>query len=320
MVQTAALAQFAPQAGITGSTAISKYSTDIDGWATGCTITRGWMDIADPSQGVTTVGDDSKGIGMSDNAVVSLGDSGIAVLTFVSPIYNGSGADFAVFENGFINAADGEEAFIELAFVEVSSDGVRYVRFPAASHAPVSPQVPAAGVYANARHFNNLAGKYAAAYGTPFDLQELVDSTGLDINRITHVRLVDVIGSTGAHASRDADGKIINDPYPTALPGGGFDLDAVAAMHLRSVGIAERSGVQRVSIYPNPVTDRLMVSVKDNETLTVAVTDVAGKVLQAGTLAPSENIIPFASYRSGVYYLQFSDSKGNKWVEKITRL
>lgn len=320
MVQTVALAQFAPQAGVTGSTAISKYSNDIDGWATGCVIIRGWMDIADPSLGKASLGDDSKGIGMSDNAVVSLGDSGIAVLTFESPIYNGPGADFAVFENGFTDPADPEEAFLELTFVEVSSDGVRYVRFPAASHAPVSPQVPMAGVYANARHFYNLAGKYAAAYGTPFDLQELVDSAGLDINRITHVRLVDVIGSTGAHASRDADGRIINDPYPTPISGSGFDLDAVAAMHLRSVGIAERTGSSRVRIYPNPVTDVLMVSVKDNEPLTMVVTDIAGKVLHTAALAATDNRISFASYRSGIYYLQLSDTKGNKWVEKITRL
>jgi hypothetical protein len=40
-------------------------------------------------------------LGLPDGSIVSLGDSGIAIATFAHPIYNGSGPDFAVFENGF---------------------------------------------------------------------------------------------------------------------------------------------------------------------------------------------------------------------------
>lgn len=315
-----AYAQYAPQAGIAGSTAIIKTSNQFVGWATGCEVSRGWMSIADPSQGKVTAGDDAKATGAPDNGIVSLGDSGIAVLTFASPIYNGPGPDFAVFENGFVNPANPEEAFLELAFVEVSSDGVNFFRFPAVSLVPETPQIPVAGVYTNARLLNNLAGKYAGSYGTPFDLQELAGIAGLDIDHITHVRIVDVIGSTGDHASYDTDNHKINDPYPTPLPGGGFDLDAVGAIYLRGVGVEEQDYKKAVQCYPNPVTDVLTIAGTSAEKISVLITDATGKTLESIIMREPSVAVSFASYSKGIYYLQFSDEKGHKWVEKVTRL
>lgn len=69
--------------------------------------------------------------------IVSLGDldqkqidagvqPGEITLSFESGISDGSGADFAVFENGFDNRGS---IFGELAYVEVSSDGKHFARF-----------------------------------------------------------------------------------------------------------------------------------------------------------------------------------------------
>ncbi|RYD58947.1 MAG: T9SS type A sorting domain-containing protein [Sphingobacteriales bacterium] len=321
MVQTAS-AQFAPQAGVAGTTAISKSSAQIKGWASGCTVERGWLDIADPSKGSPTIGLNSDAVGAADNSVISLGDSGVAVLTFSSPIYNGAGADFAVFENGFINPSNKEEAFLELAFVEVSSDGINYFRFPAASYTPETTQVPGAGVYLDAKYINNLAGKYSGGYGTPFDLEELAGKPGLDINQVTHVRVVDVIGSVSNNTSLDTSGRKINDPYPTPFPGGGFDLDAVGAIYLRDVGVDDFKNKNLTSIYPNPVADYLNIQLGSgsDEPISLLITDVTGKVLSSTVLSQPENKISFTAYHSGIYYLQFSDAKGNKWVERITKL
>ena len=52
----------------------------------------------------------------------------------------------------------------------------------------------------NASDIQNLAGKYRAQYGTPFDLDEMIGNINLDINNITHVKIIDVIGN-------------INEPY-----------------------------------------------------------------------------------------------------------
>ena len=320
--QAAAYAQFPPQAGVIGSTAISGGSGLFTGWATGCSIIRGYKDINDPSQGYVTLGDSSLAIGETDKLLVSLGDSGIAILTFSHPIYDGPGYDFAVFENGFADPANPEMAFLELAFVEVSSDGVHFFRFAPTCLTPSSPQIPAAGVYMDARKIHNLAGKYISGYGTPFDLQELAGTPGLDVNSITHVRLLDVIGSTGSHASVDKDGNRINDPYPTAIAAGGFDLDAVGALHQQGLfpsGISDITP-HNISIYPNPATDHIILTNNSTEVYTASVTTIAGKVLQHCTVGKNEVALQLSAYSSGIYYLVLNDTKGNRWVEKIIKL
>lgn len=319
-----ASAQFPPQAGVQGSTAIHKSDNAFTGWAKDCSVTRGWIDIADKSQGYVSLGIDNNATGMADNnGIVSLGDSGVAILTFESPVYNGSGPDFAVFENGFPNPADPEEAFMELAFVEVSSDGINYTRFPAVSHTALTTQVPASGVYMVARHVNNLAGKYTAGYGTPFDLEELAGIPGLDINHITHVRLVDAIGDVNVHTAKDKDGNIINDPYPTAFNGGGFDLDAVGAIHM--VGKFPTAIIDATkniaTVYPNPATDIVTISPSPSvvEEMTATLTDMTGKVLQQVQISRPVTI-ELAAYNKGIYYLVLQNAQGNKWVEKISKL
>src|SRR5690606_20268046 len=99
--------------------------------------------------------------------------------------------------------------------------------------------------------------KYISGYGTPFDLQELQGHAGLDINNITHVRLVDVIGSVSGNSSLDALGRVINDPYPTNFPTGGFDLDAVAVLQ-QTAGINPVQTAE-VEVYPNPATDLIQI-------------------------------------------------------------
>jgi hypothetical protein len=314
---TAAHAQYAPQAGVTGSTAIPASSSLFIGWATDCSVHRGYIDIADQSQGFVTSGTDDDGVGLADNFVVSLGDSGVALLNFATPIYNGSGADFAVFENGFSNPNDPEEAFLELAFVEVSSNGVDFFRFPAHSLTPESPQIPGAGVFLNAGKLNNLAGKYKSNFGTPFDLEDLAGTPGLDISHITQMRLVDVIGAMNAGlGSVDTAGNLINDPYPTNFPTGGFDLDAVGVIHQYSTSVQSTAANKTFTIYPNPVSDKLWISSTGN--ISVMLTDVTGKILQQQIIRNGESL-SLAPYTAGIYYLQLQNENGEKCVEKIVK-
>ncbi len=315
-----AVAQYAPQAGVAGSTAISKNDSRIVAWATTCTVERGWLDIADKPQGRASQGIDQNGIGKADDLVISLGDSGTAVITFPAPLYNGPGADFAVFEYGFINPANPEEAFMELAFVEVSSDGVNYTRF-AASSLTDTPQVPMAGVYMNARKINNMAGKYVAGYGTPFDLDELKNSPGLDMNNITHVRLVDVVGSVGAHASMDKDGNPINDPYPSPIPSGGFDLDGVAALNIPGWWPSTLNNIAKANsmqLYPNPAQDRIQVSAVSFTAGSLMIKDVTGRLLVSRE-ATANNNVDISHLPAGVYYLILNDGNGKEWIERFSK-
>jgi hypothetical protein len=313
-------AQYAPQAGITGSTAIPAGSSMFTAWATGCTITRGYLDIAQSAMGFVSSGDSSMGVGTVDHSVVSLGDSGTAVLSFAAPIYNGPGADFAVFENGFQNPADIEEAFLDLAFVEVSSDGVSYFRFPSASETPLDTQIAGAGMYMNARKINNLAGKYVSNYGTPFDLSELSGLPGLDVDHIVSVRLVDVIGTIGALASYDAAGKKINDPYPSPFPTGGFDLDAVGVIHQQATGIPSQAHNQMARIYPNPFIDRMSIDMVGEKEMQydLSITGMSGTLVYASSFTDKTEVNT-AAFPSGIYMVRLNDTKGNVWIEKITK-
>lgn len=310
-------AQYAPQAGVSGSDAIAASSSQIVGWATSCTLQRGYLDIAQPSLGFVTSGDSTLAIGGVDNYVVSLGDSGVATLSFAAPIINGNGPDFAVFENGFLNGLNPEEAFLELAFVEVSSDGVNFFRFPVSSLTQDTVQLSSVigENYMNARQINNLAGKYVSNYGTPFDLEELNGIVGLDLNHITYVRVVDVVGSINGHSSYDAANRVINDPYPTAFPIGGFDLDAVGVIH-QSLAALPELGKPSITVYPNPATD--VIHVKTSEQLTVSLTDIMGKILWQMTIGGT-NTIAVRPFDPGVYFLQFKNEKGEQWTRRVLK-
>jgi len=314
-----ATAQYAPQAGITGNDAIPLASPLITRWATGCTIQRGLQQISDPTLGYAQAGDSTAGTGIADNSIISLGDSGIAILTFARPIVNGPGADFAVFENGFANPQNAEEAYLELAFVEVSSDGINYVRFPASSMTQESTQIDGVGTYMNARTIHNLAGKYIGRFGTPFDLQELAGKPGLDINAVTHVRIVDAIGSIGAYGTLDATGRKINDPYPTPFPTGGFDLDAVAVMDRSASGINTVGNGLAVNVYPNPVTDFIRIQMAQGSTMKLKLTDATGRILKTEVITGTTAQWSLGALAPGMYYLSVCDENNNQWSGKVFR-
>lgn len=224
---------YAPAAGLPGSTAISKDSSIIVSWASGAFVKRGFVQADDTTvyangSNKASYGHHYHAMGAAEGSsteVVSLGDGGTATLTFDRIIYNGPGADFAVFENSF------GDTFLELAFVEVSSDGINYSRFPA--HSLTSTDIQT-GPWdeTDPTQIHNLAGKYRQGFGTPFDLSELAPNPLVDINFIRFIRIIDVVGSINpAFGSLDAQGNLINDPYPTPFYSGGFDLDGVAVIH-----------------------------------------------------------------------------------------
>lgn len=213
---------YPPAVGGEGSTAIASDDSAIVAWATG------WVDYLPGSEVAEEFQTPEEAIGAAlppDKAtpfdIVSLGRGGSIILTFDRPIADGTGADFAVFENA--NVA----GFLELAFVEVSSNGTDFVRFPNDSLTPF-PVGPFANLM-DASEVDGFAGKYILGYGTPFDLAELPDDPAVDPSAIRFVRLVDIFGDG---SMTDSSGDPIYDPTPTAISAG-FDLDAVAVLHER---------------------------------------------------------------------------------------
>lgn len=306
-----ASAQFPPPAGQPGTTAIHKDSSAINAWATGIEVSRGLINISDPAQ--THEGSNYASFGVPENAlgpasgnsvdVVSLGDGGIATLTFARPIKNGPGPDFCVFENAF------SDTYLELAFVEVSSDGFRFVRFPAISLTQTDEQIGGFGSL-DATKIHNLAGKYRQGYGTPFDLEDLIDSTNIDLNNITHVRIIDVVGSINpAYGTQDSQGNFINDLFPTPFFSGGFDLDAVGVIHEQhEVGLSAEDELV-VVVYPNPSSGVLFVRT-ESEIHQIRLVDASGRINEIQAMQLQSGYSFQIIIEQGLYLLQIETVHG----------
>ncbi|EDY20209.1 hypothetical protein CfE428DRAFT_2133 [Chthoniobacter flavus Ellin428] len=163
---------------------------------------------------------------LSSSQIASSTPPGMLTLHFTHPIRNLSGADFVVYENGSLSGfntggAGSGGIFGELAYVEVSSDGINFVRFPSVSLTP-----SLVGSYGTIDPTNvfNLMGKHVNAYGdswgTPFDLSDV----GLD--SISYIRIVDIPGSG---FFKDSLGNPIYDAWLT-IGSGGVDVEAIGTI------------------------------------------------------------------------------------------
>lgn len=294
-------AQNAIGKGIIQTNEIHADSNIFVGWASQCTISRGAQQIGNPSLGLATFGLADAAIGKADNSVVSLGDGGTATLQFQFPLRNGSGYDFAVFENGF------SDLFLELAHVEVSSNGAHFVRFPSSSLTQTHTQIGPFGTldYTN---IHNLAGKYRVYFGTPFDLNDLTFDSLIDLQHITHIRIVDAVGSINPqHGTYDSGGRIINEPWPTPFPSSGFDLDAVGVIHdNRYLGL-NAAPTPNFSVFPNPFDAQLTLlhHQHDNTESVVEIFDIMGKKIFVQVLKHLKEELNLHHLQPGVYILKY---------------
>lgn len=307
--------QFAPPAGMPGSTAIAADSSIFVAWAKECIIQRGFVNLSDTSfvsggSNRASYGESSAAIGLSDNSVVSLGDGGSATLTFEIPLVDGDGYDFAVFENSF------NDVFLELAFVEISSDGQNFFRFPSFSNSDTSIQTEAYGT-TDATKIHNLAGKYRVLFGTPFDISDIEDDPLLNKDNITHVKIVDVVGSINPlFGCRDSQNQLINDPFSTPFASGGFDLDAVGVIHNQLYNnIAE--GQSNIKIFPNPCTELIQI-IGGFESCKYQLFDLNGILVVEQWV--SDSVINISSVKAGCYYLLINTSDNKIFTQKIVKL
>jgi hypothetical protein len=179
--------------------------------------------------------------------VLALGHASSITVTFSGPIPSGSGWNFAVFENAFLDSSSALASrgggtnyvydnsgtnlvlvargynflWTKLAFVDVSSDDTNWARFPATYFntdvlfQATVPDSPAHWLSQDATMIDGLAGKTALQYGTPFSLSTLtnnpnVQSGAVNLSNIHYIRLTDVIGDG---STLDQYGNPIYSPY-----------------------------------------------------------------------------------------------------------
>jgi hypothetical protein len=190
------------------------------------------------------------------------------------PIHDDTGPDFAIFENGYYYSGSAE-FFGELAFVEVSSDGTNFTRFPAISLTENAVD-PYGGIVPEKVY--NLCGKHANAYGrswgTPFDLAELastpaVSNGTLNITNICYIRIVDIPGNG---AFKDSKAHPIYDPWET-FGSGGSDIEALGVINSPEASriTLSTSGPGKITPYGLP-----FVSVRNGSNITFKIEEVPG--------------------------------------------
>ena len=242
------------------------------GWATSVVnyapadpgnIETEWMDptvtIGPPSAdvfGVVSLGD------LSTADITAKMAPGSLVLGFATDIADGPGADFVVFGNAFdLNGVN--SVFAKLAYVEVSSDGVNYVRFPSVDTNPKPAGTSWPYMTSDPTKIYNLFGKtsnsYGLSWGVPFDLSQLATSPQvvagtLDLQHVRYVRLVAVVGNG---SNTDAYGHTIYDPWlTTGSPGP--EVQAIGVLHAPSSFILWSNGIANSSLrgpLSNPAND-----------------------------------------------------------------
>jgi len=235
------------------ATDVNEYAPSDDEWI-GSDV---WNDPTKALGPATGENFDIVSLGDLDPAEIATGiEPGRITLTFDDPIRNAGGYDFAVFENAFVslyNTGGGSVAgqmLGELGYVEVSSNGRDFVRFPSVS-LTAEPVGPYGTIEISDIH--NLAGKHPNAgglcVGTPFDLSDvaadpLVADGGVDINDIRYVRIVDIPGSgdflddaeefidpaTSPIWANYADAHAVYDAWLT-FGSGGIDVEAVGVLN-----------------------------------------------------------------------------------------
>ncbi len=176
------------------------------------------------------------GVGGGGSVLVhSLGIDGYLTLGLGTNLVDGPGADLIVAENPF--AISVGQVYAELMFVEVSSNGHDFARFPSrffggdGSSFAINTPGFVSGLAGQTPVFASASGvdpqDVVEAGGDAFDLADLrshplVVSGAVNLRAITQVRLVDVVSTQ----SLDGRGRAILDPSS-----GSADVDGVTLIH-----------------------------------------------------------------------------------------
>ncbi len=284
-------AQYAPQADVLGTTAISKDSSIIVSWATA------YQNYNVGTEVDITWQTPEKALGAAQGTsgdIVCLGRGGTITFSFDTLIVNGEGPDFTTFENAL------SHTFLELGWVEVSMDGINFERFPNHSHT-VSPISAFGNV--DPTKINGYCSKYLQGFGTPFDL----DSVSLDTIRF--VRLIDIVGDGNSY---DSESHPIYDPYATT-GSAGLDIDAIGVINAGTMkeSISEIAPLD-FRIYPNPAKDFLIIEGITNQSIKIF--DLRGRVVKQIVISGGVKLsqpINISNLEQGIYFLKLETKQAN---------
>jgi len=197
------------------------------------------------------------GLGLLNGStdVYTLGVGGSVTYEMDSSVVNAAGADLIVCENPFFVIGT-VTSFAEAMFVEVSTNGTDFARFPSSYVGDVGPFPPFSGVppswYSGFAGIMPVFGNLfvgidpldaVAAGGDAFDLAELVDhplvrDEKVDLDEINYVRLLDIQSGV----EMDSSSTIVWDAGLDTLASA--DIDAIVAVNSQANQIGGRPRVE----------------------------------------------------------------------------
>lgn len=213
--------------------------------------------------------------------VVSLGRNGWISVGFESPIINGAGADFTVFENAF-EITGGLGIFDEWLIVSVSNDGENWFTFPYDS---LTGEGMAGRTPTNGGNVNYLDATQSG--GDSFDIGEL------GLNEVKYVRVQD--------ATRFQSSDKLS-----------AELDAVIALHQLTTPI-ENSNISSYEVYI--AENQLFIHAE--KPLEVSIYNLQGQFLESINYAPTPSYhFSLENWAKGLYFLRINNEETRKFILK----
>ncbi len=221
--------------------------------------------------------------------ICSLGlDGEIAVGFSGYWLYNIPGPDFTVFENAFINPANGK-VFAEPAIVSVSIDGINFIDFPCDTFT-----------------LEGCAGKTPTnGKNNPFDpLISGGDSFDLDVLGLEYIKYIKIKDITKVIKNNK------NHPYydPTVS---GFDLDAIVGLALTKEISVDQNNTNKLLTLTN---NKLIINLQRQFHLDII--SIEGKNLFHYS-GQYPTVLNFYHYPRGIYFIVVKTSEINVCLKYI---
>lgn len=211
--------------------------------------------------------------------IVSLGRNGSVSVGFESPIINGIGADFTVFENAF-EITGGLGIFDEWLIVSVSNDGENWFTFPYDS---LTGEGMAGRTPTNGGNVNYLDATQSG--GDSFDIGEL------GLSEIKYVRVQD--------ATRFQSSDKLS-----------AELDAVIALHQLTTPI-ENISASSYEVYV--AENQLFINAE--KPLQLSIYNLQGQVLQSINYSPTLSYhFSLENWAKGIYFFRINQEETGKFM------
>ncbi len=172
----------------------------------------------------------------------------------------------------------------------------------------------------NAQVFN--PGEAITDFTTSYSAKIVFTVTFLDSDGATMLKSEDVEYGNSAIAPAD--------PIKTGYTFTGWDIDftnvtedliVIAQYEENTATGVENNYLSNINIYPNPVSDKLIIEISENVSITkIEICNIIGKVVFSEAIKNESNLeIDFSDYPQGFHLIRVTNTKGGVYTKKLLK-